>query len=130
MRSIRDFDEYVMAPHCGFSDAADYYSRSGASRVADCIGVPTLVLHALDDPFIRLTASTRAKLQANPRIRLLEPAHGGHCAFLENPAPGCDGYWAEARLLEFVQQVASPASVNYASSVSALPTAQEATAVC
>ncbi len=48
----------------------------------DRIAVPTLLLHACDDPFIRFTAETRAKIAANPHITLLETAHGGHCAFL------------------------------------------------
>lgn len=107
VRSIRDFDEYVMAPYCGFAGAADYYARAGAAAVVERIAVPTLVLHAMDDPFIRLTAQTRAKLQVNPCIRLVEPAHGGHCAFLEDPTPVYDGYWAEARLLQFVQERAA-----------------------
>ena len=101
--SIRDFDEHVMTPYCGFEGATDYYARAGAARVLDRIAVPTLILHALDDPFIRLTAATRAKLQGNPNITLLEPEHGGHCAFLENPTDGYDGYWAELTLLQFVQ---------------------------
>ena len=100
--SIRDFDEYAITPYCGFTGADDYYARSGSARVLDAISVPTLVLHACDDPFVRLTASTRAKLQANPHITLLEPAHGGHCAFLENPSNEYDGYWAERMLLRFV----------------------------
>lgn len=106
VRSIRDFDEYVMAPHCGFAGADDYYARAGASRVVSRITVPTLVLHACDDPFIRLTAATREQLAANPHITLLEPEHGGHCAFLEEPRDGYDGYWAEARLLEVVSELA------------------------
>ena len=96
VRSIRDFDEYVMTPYCGFAGADDYYARSGSARVLDEIAVPTLVLHACDDPFVRLTASTRAKLQSNPNITFIEPAHGGHCAFLENASEGYDGYWGRA----------------------------------
>ena len=102
VRSIRDFDEYVMAPHCGFAGANDYYARAGASGVVSRIAVPTLVLHACDDPFIRLTPQTRAQVEGHPRITLMEPPHGGHCAFLEQPGPGYDGYWAERVLLEFV----------------------------
>ena len=101
--SIRDFDERVMSPPCGFAGADDYYARSGATGVMDRIAVPTLVLHALNDPFIRLTAPTRARVQANPFVELVEPDSGGHCAFLEDASPGYDGYWAEARLLSFVQ---------------------------
>jgi predicted alpha/beta-fold hydrolase len=107
VQSIRDFDEYVMTPYCGFSGADDYYFRAGSGRVLDRIAVPSLILHACDDPFIRLTASTREKLRANPQITLLEPAHGGHCAFLEDPASGYDGYWAERMVLTFVKRVAT-----------------------
>ena len=103
VRSIRDFDEQAMTPYCGFDGADDYYARSGSARVLDRIAVPTLILHALDDPFIRLTAATRAKIAANGNITLLEPQHGGHCAFLEDPAQGYDGYWAERTLLHFTQ---------------------------
>jgi predicted alpha/beta-fold hydrolase len=107
VQSIRDFDEFAMTPYCGFTGANDYYARSGSALVLDTIAVPTLVLHALDDPFVRMTPPTRTKLQVNPHITLLEPAHGGHCAFLENPAGGYDGYWAERTLLQFVKDRAA-----------------------
>ena len=112
VQSIRDFDEFAMSPYCGFAGADDYYARSGATRVAAHIAVPTLVLHAMDDPFIRLTPQTRTTLQANRSVLLLEPEHGGHCAFLEDPSPGYDGYWAEARLLEFAQQHTQPGKAH------------------
>ena len=73
----------------------------------DRIAVPTLVLHAQDDPFIRLTPQTRTRLATNSHITLLEPEHGGHCAFLERPAEGYDGRWAEQVLLRFVQHLAA-----------------------
>jgi predicted alpha/beta-fold hydrolase len=50
--------------------------------LAQNIAVPTLILHVLDDPFIRMTPDTRAKLVANPRVVLIETRHGGHYAFL------------------------------------------------
>lgn len=102
--SIRTFDEYVMAPQCGFDSADDYYERAAANRVLSQIAVPTLILHAKDDPFIRLTDVTRNLIQTNPHLALLEPQHGGHCAFLEQPAGEYDGYWAEHQLREFVLQ--------------------------
>lgn len=107
--SLRAFDEHVMAPQCGFSGADDYYARSGAYRVVEHISIPTLVVHAWDDPFIRLTESTRAKLLANRSITLIEPEHGGHCAFLADPMPdqNYDGYWAEHILRNFVLEHAA-----------------------
>lgn len=100
-RTIREFDDIVTARYCGFSCAQDYYTRAAASRVIDRISVPTLVIHAKDDPFIRITPETRRKIMANPRITFLETEHGGHCAFLANPN-GYDGRWAERQMILFL----------------------------
>jgi predicted alpha/beta-fold hydrolase len=107
IRSLREFDDRVTALYSGFRSADDYYYRAAAARVIDRIAVPTLILHALDDPFITITPETRAKILANPHITLIETLHGGHCAFLAapNPAASDDGYWAESTLLRFLQQV-------------------------
>ena len=104
IRSLREFDDRITALYSGFSSAEDYYYRAAAARVLDRIAVPTLILHALDDPFVRLTAESRDKLNANPNITLIESEHGGHCAFLAQPdaANGYDGYWAEHTLLRFL----------------------------
>lgn len=98
--SVRDFDDQVTARYCGFTGADDYYARSSAARVIERIARPTLILHSLDDPFVPLTAETRAKALANPHIRLVETAGGGHCAFLA-PANDYDGRWAERELVRF-----------------------------
>lgn len=98
--SIREFDDVITARYCGFSGAQDYYTRAAASRVVDKIAVPSLLIHATDDPFIRLLPETREKILANPNITLLEPAHGGHCAFLAQPN-GYDGRWAERQIMHF-----------------------------
>jgi hypothetical protein len=99
--TLRQFDDQITARYSGFTGADDYYHRASSARVASQITVPTLVLHALDDPFIRMLPSTRAALLGNQRVRLIETAHGGHCAFLA-PAAGYDGYWAEKMLLDFL----------------------------
>ncbi len=103
LRSIRDFDNRITAPAWGFADADDYYLRASASSVLPRIAVPAFIIHALDDPFVRLTAQTRARIAANPNIRLLEPSHGGHCAFLAAPH-GYDGRWAERQVVAFVSR--------------------------
>src|SRR5271169_404485 len=51
VRSLRDFDDQVTARHFGFLDAQDYYTRAASTQVLDQIALPTLVLHANDDPF-------------------------------------------------------------------------------
>lgn len=99
-KSIRDFDDCVTAPHCGFHDAEDYYTHASASRVLDKISIPTLILNSKDDPFIRVRPETRAKLEANPFINYYETRRGGHCAFLASP-DGYDGRWAERQVIRF-----------------------------
>jgi predicted alpha/beta-fold hydrolase len=98
--SIREFDHEITARYCGFSSADDYYARAAAARVIDKIAVPALVIHAADDPFIRLLPQTREKISANPHVSLLETSHGGHCAFLA-PPNGYDGRWAELQIIRF-----------------------------
>ena len=105
LTSLRDFDDRITALYSGFQNADDYYYRAAAARVVDRIAIPTLILHACDDPFVLITPESCVKLAANPCITLLEPAHGGHCAFLApaDPARDDDGYWAETTLLAFLQ---------------------------
>lgn len=102
--SVREFDQRITALYSGFRDADDYYHQASAARVLQHIAVPTLLLHALDDPFVHLSAATRGVIKTNPRVELLESEHGGHCAFLAQPeaANGNDGYWAEHTALAFV----------------------------
>lgn len=102
-QSIREFDERVMSPLFGYAGADDYYSRASAARVLAQIRTPTLVLHAEDDPFIRVTPESRRAMTENSAICFLATTHGGHCAFM-NPRRGGDPdvYWAENRALEFI----------------------------
>ncbi len=103
IRSIRDFDDRVTAPHMGYRDAVDYYDRASAARLLHQIRVPTLLVHAEDDPFIVVTEESRRRIAANPALTWLATRYGGHCGFLQ-PANGReDAYWAENRLLEFFQ---------------------------
>jgi predicted alpha/beta-fold hydrolase len=101
VRSLREFDDKIVAHYCGYRDADDYYYRAAAARVVDRIAVPTLILHSLDDPFIRLTHETRSKILANSHIRLVETRHGGHCAYL-CAGRGDDIHWAESTVVRYL----------------------------
>lgn len=104
MRSLRDFDDKVTAYYSGFDGATDYYSRAAASNVVDRIAVPTLILHAANDPFIRILPETRQKILSNPNITFVETEDGGHCSFLAD-ADGDDGRWAERQVLQFLKSL-------------------------
>ena len=101
--TLRDFDDKVTAFYSGFTGADDYYARAAAANVVDRIAVPTFILNAANDPFIRILPETRAKILGNPNITFLETTDGGHCAFLAN-RDGDDGRWAERQVVEFLRR--------------------------
>lgn len=102
IRSMRDFDQEIVARYGGFSDAEDYYYTVASSQFAASLRLPTLILHSADDPFIRMLAETRQALTNNPHVTYIETSHGGHCAFLSPRSGASDGYWAEQTLLSFL----------------------------
>jgi len=120
--TLRQFDDRITAYYCGFAGADDYYARAAASNVVDRIAVPTLIIHAANDPFIRVRPETLRRITANPHITYVETADGGHCAFLGQRNLGQrnlgerngepigdvtdDGRWAEREVVEFVRQFA------------------------
>ena len=104
LKSLRDFDDKVTAYYCGFDGASDYYARSAAANVIDKISVPTMILLAANDPFIRLLPETRAKITANPNITFIETEDGGHCSYV-GEAVDDDGHYAERMVVEFVGSI-------------------------
>ena len=117
VRSVREFDDRITAPYSGFTGADDYYFRASAARVIGQIAIPTLVIHALDDPFIRFVPETRAAFSQNPAIHFVETEHGGHCAFLAKAdvvqaASRPERHWAEATLVRFLLAIAGKADGN------------------
>jgi predicted alpha/beta-fold hydrolase len=109
VRSIREFDDKIVARYWDFRNADDYYHRAASARVVDRIAVPTLILCAQDDPFIRLLPETRGRLLANPHISFVETRHGGHCAYLSRD-PGNETHWAEAALMRYLLAVTGPSN--------------------
>ena len=106
--SLRLFDDRVTAYYCGFTGADDYYARAAAANVVDRVAVPGLIIHAANDPFIRVQPETLKKIAANPNLTYVETADGGHCAFLGEPdGNGYDGCWAEREVVEFVKSAAA-----------------------
>jgi len=106
VRSLREFDDRITAHYCGFASADDYYARARAANIIDRIAVPALIVHAANDPFVRILPETRKKILANPYITYVETEDGGHCAFLgeRDGDPAYDGRWAEREIVEFAKQ--------------------------
>ena len=98
LRTVRDFDELYTAPHGGFASADDYYARSSALPFVARVRVPTLIVHALDDPLVPSEPLLRPGFTDNPHIVKATPPHGGHVAFVS--AQRGKRFWAEERLAD------------------------------
>jgi predicted alpha/beta-fold hydrolase len=107
VRTIREFDEHYTAPQGGYHDAAEYYTRTSSRVVIPDIRVPTLILHALDDPLIPAEPFRDRGIAENPEVLLVLTRRGGHVGFLSDRAEGEDRHWAENRVVEFCRMLRS-----------------------
>ena len=103
-QSIYDFDDAVTAPVHGFADAHDYYSQSSSIRFLDRIRVSTLLLSAVDDPFLPpdVLDEVRRIAAANSSLHLEFTAKGGHVGFVAGRMPWRPFYYAEWRACDFI----------------------------
>ena len=104
IHSIEQFDDRFVAPAFGFADARDYYAKASALNLIRRIRIPTLIIHAEDDPFIPFAPLRDPSVAANPYVLLMATERGGHVAFLSANA-GEDRFWAENRLIDFCRRV-------------------------
>ena len=91
-RSVWEYDEVFIAPRHGFAGAEDYYERCKPIRFMGGIRVPTLVLGALDDPWIPGGLYSSYDWAGNEALTSLLPAQGGHVGFhgAGSPLPWSD----------------------------------------
>ena len=100
--SIKAYDDHITAPLHGFADAEDYYARSSSRPFLSRIAVPTLILHAVDDPFMTPDVIPEES-ELSPVVTLELSARGGHVGFIEG-TPWRPKYWLEQRIPEFLAQ--------------------------
>ena len=102
LKSIWAWDEIVTAPLHGFENAGDYYTRSSCYPFLPSVSVPTLLLHAVDDPLVPPSAIPLAHHQSEAITMECYPA-GGHVAFVAGNNPAKPDYWLDKRVCEYLQ---------------------------
>ena len=100
VRHVFHFDDLFTAPLHGFIDAKDYYTSCSSLFFVDRIRVPTLIINALNDPFLSKKCFPFALLKSNKIIAFEAPQKGGHCGFVSFED---DFYWSERRADEFIK---------------------------
>ncbi|HXQ51904.1 MAG TPA: alpha/beta fold hydrolase [Stellaceae bacterium] len=104
-RTIWAFDEAFSAPRNGFAGAEDYYARNSARRFLGGIRVPTLVIHALDDPWVPGYAYVMHDWGGNRHLLPLLASGGGHVGFQgrDRRVP-----WSDLAIARFLETSFSP----------------------
>ncbi|HCT99636.1 MAG TPA: hydrolase [Methylococcaceae bacterium] len=101
--SFWEYDERVVAKLHGFESAQDYYLRSSSRQFLKTIATPTLLIHALDDPFMtQHVVPTQDELSVFVETEFYQ--HGGHVGFVSGNNPFKPVYWLETRITQFLLQ--------------------------
>ncbi|MGH1419033.1 MAG: YheT family hydrolase [Hyphomicrobiaceae bacterium] len=79
--TIYQFDNDVIAPRNGFADADDYYANTAGMRVLSDIQIPTLLIHAENDPWIPATPYRKLKENCPANLNVVLASSGGHVGF-------------------------------------------------
>jgi predicted alpha/beta-fold hydrolase len=99
-----EYDEMVTAPMFGFMDVHDYYRKSSCRQFLPRIVVPTLIIHAKDDPFMTPDVIPN-KNELSKTTRLEVSLNGGHVGFIGGNIPGKAMYWLEYRIPLFLKNL-------------------------
>ncbi|APW45407.1 YheT family hydrolase [Rhodoferax antarcticus] len=86
-RDLYAFDNVFTAPLHGFKNTDDYWARASAKPHLASIRVPTLVVNALNDPFVPAHSLPHAS-HVGQNVTLWQPRHGGHVGFAQGRPPG------------------------------------------
>ena len=81
-RTFAAYDRVVTAPLHGFADAEDYWRRASSKPYLARVRRPTLLISALDDPFIPAVSLPDPR-ELPPCVRAEFVPHGGHVGFVE-----------------------------------------------
>jgi len=97
-KTLEAFDHYWTAPSFGFKSSDDYYQQASSAPYLQNITIPTLAIHAQDDPIVVTECFPEAALKANKNIQLNIYPHGGHMGFWEE-----EDNWLSKQMLAFFE---------------------------
>lgn len=97
MRTFREFDDRFTAPIHGFRNAEEYWARCSSRPFLPSIRVRTLIVNALDDPFLPDACFPFDEASESAHVHLETPRHGGHVGFAARGR-----YWSERRAIAFL----------------------------
>ena len=104
--TFAEFDDAVTAPLHGFAHKDDYYDRCSSMHFLKGIERPTLIVNALDDPFMTPDVIPPADLLSD-HVTLEVSDYGGHVGFIEGGTPWRPRSYLPGRLLGVLEPLAA-----------------------
>lgn len=92
IKKLYDFDDVYTGPIHGFGGAENYYATCASKQFLKHIERDTLIVNALDDPFLPEECYPFKEVDKNDYIKMLAPKYGGHVGFVK---PKGKYYWIE-----------------------------------
>jgi len=101
VKTLYDFDHIFTAPLHGFEGADHYYEKCSSMFFVENITVPTLIVHAENDPIVPFSSLPFDLIASKSNIGIVTSKHGGHCGF--RPSKIINGaYWSENIALDYL----------------------------
>jgi uncharacterized protein len=103
--TVREFDRRITVPMHGFDSVHHYDETSSALHDLPNIKIPTLIIHAKDDPMVPVAALERALKTASPDVSALLSLEGGHLGWAAAIDEGSlKRTWAINQVLQFFER--------------------------
>lgn len=102
IKTLIDFDDAYTAPIHHFKNAIDYYQKCSSIHFVENICIPTLIINALNDPFLDQATYQSQVWQKNKWLHFETPSSGGHVGFALFNQNGL--YWSELKALDFINK--------------------------
>lgn len=106
IKTLKEFDARITAPLHGFQNADHYYQQSSSRQFLSAIATPTLIIHAIDDPFMcPQVIPHERELSADITFELSQ--YGGHVGFIAGKHLDTPFQWLMQRIPDFLKEILS-----------------------
>ncbi len=102
VKNFRNFDDLYTGPANGFENADDYYLKNSCKQFIQSIDVNSLLINALDDPFLTPDCFPIEEAKNHSKFHLETPKYGGHVGFVSHLNIS-KLLWCEHRILSFLK---------------------------